>query len=86
MARVHVNHTGMYMYNVNMCNRCIKILCRLYFKHIKIYQSYLKGTYVYFDYIEIVFQMYIPNILRQYYMCIQGLLYMLELLLLLLLH
>jgi hypothetical protein len=71
MARVHVNHTGMYMYNANMC---IKILCRLYFEHIKIYQSYLKGTYVYFEYIQIVFQIYIPNILRQYYTCIQGLL------------
>jgi hypothetical protein len=56
MARVHVIHKGMYMYNANMCNKCIKILCGLYFKHIKTYQSYLKGTCVYFEYIHVVFQ------------------------------
>jgi hypothetical protein len=62
MARVHVNHTGMYMYNAGMCKRCIKILCRLYFEHIKIYQSYLKGEYVYFEYIQVVFQIYTKHI------------------------
>jgi len=37
-------------------------ICRLYLKHIKIYQSYLKGTYVYFEYIQVVFQIYTKHI------------------------
>jgi hypothetical protein len=37
-------------------------ICRLYLKHIKIYQSYLKGTYVYFEYIQVVFHIYTKHI------------------------
>ncbi len=57
-----MNHTGMYVRNAGMCNWCIKILCRLYLKHIKIYQPYLKGTYVCFEYIQVVFQIYTKHI------------------------
>jgi hypothetical protein len=67
MARVHVIHTWMYMYNVGMCNKYIKILCRLYFEHIKIYQSYLEGTCVYFGYIQVVFQIYTKHIRAMLY-------------------
>jgi hypothetical protein len=46
------------MYNANIYNGCIKILCNLYLNHIKIYQSHKKDIYAYFEYIQVVFQIH----------------------------
>jgi hypothetical protein len=45
----------------------------MYFKHIKIFQSYTKHIYVYFEYIQVVFQIYMEHI-KVVHMCIQDLL------------
>jgi hypothetical protein len=60
------------MYNVGMYNGCIKILCNLYLKHIKINQSYVKCIMYILSTFKLYFR-YIWSMSRPYYMCIQGL-------------
>jgi len=43
------------MYKCKMSIHVMDVLCSLYLEHIKIYQSYIKIIYVYFEYIQVVF-------------------------------
>jgi len=67
------------MYNANIYNGCTRILCSLYLNHIKIYQSHKIYIYIYvfFEYIQIVFQIYMKHTKAILQVYIKGLLYLL---------